>query len=197
MAFACQAAIVPNPLTLPVQARVTEALECFTANRSHPHRSSCVLILEQDQVVGMLSPQDVMQWVAQYFSNPDQDVSVQKISDQINVAQIMTPPLTIAARDVTLENLKSLFQHRSEPGILITEKIIEKITEEISKKTLQQTYRPIANTPSFTETSTETSTEISINLNPIALNTIHLITLQSLLQSLDPEEGATPSPPKP
>ena len=131
MAFAWQAAIVPNPLTLPVQARVTEALECFTANRSHPQRSSCLLILEQDQVVGMLSPQDVMQWVAQYFSNPDQDTSTQKIPDQITVAQMMTPPLTIAAREATLETLKSLFQHRSEPGILIT----EKITEQIPKKT--------------------------------------------------------------
>ena len=184
MAFAWQAAIVPNPLTLPVQARVTEALECFTANRSHPQRSSCLLILEQDQVVGMLSPQDVMQWVAQYFSNPDQDTSTQKIPDQITVAQMMTPPLTIAAREATLETLKSLFQHRSEPGILIT----EKITEQIPKKTLQQTYGQIENTPSFTETS--------IDQSPIDLNVIHLITLHSLLQSLGSEDGVTHFPPE-
>ena len=184
MAFAWQAAIVPNPLTLPVQLRVTEALECFTANRSHPQRSSCLLILEQDQVVGMLSPQDVMQWVAQYFSNPDQDTSTQKIPDQITVAQMMTPPLTIAAREATLETLKSLFQHRSKPGILIT----EKITEQIPKKTLQQTYEQIENTPSFTETS--------IDQSPIDLNVIHLITLQSLLQSLGSEDGVTHFPPE-
>ena len=118
MAFEWQLAIVPNPLTLPTQARVTEAIACFAANRSHPDRSHCLLILEQDQVVGILSHQEVMEWLGlgqglgQYVSNPDQFA-------QTTVAQLMTPPLTIAPREATLETLQSRFQETAAPGILI------------------------------------------------------------------------------
>jgi PAS domain S-box-containing protein len=122
MEFEWQSAIVPNPLTLPRQARVNEAVDCFRANRSFPDRCSCILILEQDHVVGLLSYPDLMQWLGESFSTGDHCAQT---FPETTVAQIMTPPLTIAATAATAERLQNLFQETAYPGILIWEQTAE------------------------------------------------------------------------
>ncbi|MFZ9738257.1 MAG: PAS domain S-box protein [Prochlorotrichaceae cyanobacterium] len=115
MEFEWQSAIVPNPLIFSPQTLVTEVLDCLNDRSSDPDiastHSSC-LVVDQEQVVGIFSPQAVIQVLGQYWRQPEQ-------LESLTVEAIMTSPMTIAAAAVNFELLQGIFQESAPPGVIV------------------------------------------------------------------------------
>ncbi|MGA0199262.1 MAG: PAS domain S-box protein, partial [Prochlorotrichaceae cyanobacterium] len=117
MEFEWQSAIVPNPLIFSPQTLVTEVLDCLNDCSNDPEVASThssFLVVDREQVVGILSHQALIQILGRYWRQPEQ-------LESLTVEAIMTSPITIAAVDVNFEVLQGIFQESSPPGVVIVE----------------------------------------------------------------------------
>ncbi len=141
------AAIIHDPLTIGSNSLVMGAIALMSGVRTHcptsrdlalgddwhgETRSSCVVVVEQDRVAGILTERDVVRLSAQ-----------QQPLDQLSVAEVMTQPvITHRQSDLTdlFSTIELLQQHHIRHLPIVDEQ--ERLVGLVSHESLRQLTRP-------------------------------------------------------
>ncbi|NMF58261.1 PAS domain S-box protein [Pseudanabaena yagii] len=137
-------AIVRNPLTVSPQATLTEAIAQMVAGRSqcsvdydahndfHRMGISCVLIVEESQVIGILTERDVVRLITQSLP-----------IEQLTVSDVMTHPvITLRESDFSevLSAIKIFQQHHIRHLPIVDEQ--DHLVGMLTHESLRQVFRP-------------------------------------------------------